>query len=197
MGSFNAIAATGKSIENLLNACFSEEQPLDTATATAKLVTTEDFKTLHTVPITGVTLFFYRLDVNASMRAAWSAVGARDGRAHLPLDLCFLLTAWASNGEHELQILGRAMQCLDTTPILSGPLLSGTGEWAPNEAIQIVLGEITTEEVMRTFDSLPTDYKLSVPYIARVLRLDGRPEDDAELAEVTTAVAGLTPTATP
>ena len=45
---------------------------------------------------------------------------------------------------------------------------------------------------MRTFDSLPHDYKLSVPYVARVVRLDG-----ALLAtgEVTTRVVGMRPPA--
>jgi hypothetical protein len=51
--------------------------------------------------------------------------------------------------------------------------------------------EITTEAVMRTFDSLPVDYRLSVPYIARVVRVDGR--DTANRREVTTAVAGIVP----
>jgi len=197
VGNYRAVAAAGKSVENLLNACFDEEEPLDDASAQAKLVTTQDFKSLTQVPITGVPLFFYRVDVNASTRAAWSSVGARDGRAHLPLDLRFLLTAWAGNAEHELQILGRAMQCLETTPILSGPLLTAYGGWLPNEALQIQVGEITTEEVMRTFDSLPTDYRLSVPYLARVLRLDGRPEDATPAPEVDAMVAGLTPSSRP
>jgi hypothetical protein len=35
----------------------------------------------------------------------------------------------------------------------------------------LCLAEITTEEVMRTFDSLPVDFKLSVPYLARVIRI--------------------------
>lgn len=196
MASFAAMAAAGKSIENLLNACFDEEEPLSSESE-AKLVTTADFKALDRVPITGVTIFFYRVDVNATTRAAWSAVGALAGRAHLPLDLCFLLTAWAANAEDELKVLGRAMQCLDTTPILSGPLLADSGGWAANEAVQITVGQITTEEVMRTFDSLPTDYKLSVPYIARVLRIEGRPEDDVDTLEVTAAVTGVTPTTVP
>jgi hypothetical protein len=44
---------------------------------------------------------------------------------------------------------------------------------------------------MRIFDSLPTDYRLSVPYIARIMRLDGRiaaPEHP-----VITAIIGATP----
>ena len=122
------------------------------------------------------------------MRAAWAGVGAQDGRARLPLDLHFLITPWADNAEDEQAILGRAMQCLDSTPILSGPLLHPSGEWQVNEAVNLVMDEISTEAVMRTFDSLPTDYRISVPYIARVVRLDGRQAHAAP--PVTTVITG-------
>jgi hypothetical protein len=83
------------------------------------------------------------------------------------------------------------MQCLETHPILTGPLLDPTGPWAPGDAIQICLAEITTEEVMRTFDSLPVDFKLSVPYVARVIRLS---EQQAHpRARVERAVTGARP----
>ena len=105
-------------------------------------------------------------------RTSIRAVGNQDGLAHLVLDLHFLLTAWADNAEFEFRIIGRAMQALETTPILSGPLLEGSAHWAPTESVQLVLEEISTEAVMRTFDSLPTDYRLSIPYIARMVRID-------------------------
>lgn len=195
MAGMAALSSAGKSIARLVDAYFGDADPLGGPTATAKLVTTADFKESSGVPSRGVTLFPYKVDVNAPTRAAWSAVGSYDGRAHLALDLHFLLTAWADNAEDELTLIGCAMQCLETTPILSGPLLDKNGAWAPNEAVQVTLGEITTEEVMRTFDSLPTDYKLSVPYIARVLRLDSLKAVD--LPTVTTAVSGITPSPAP
>ena len=101
-------------------------------------------------------------------------MGSGDGRSHLPLDLYFLLTPWADNAEYELRILGKSMQCIDSNPILNGPLLHPSTEWATNESVQLLIGEISTEAVMRTFDSLPTDYRLSVPYIARIVRLDSK-----------------------
>lgn len=195
MADFEGLAAVGKSIVSLLDGCFAEEQPVsDEQPASAVLVTTEDFESdgdRSALPATGVSVFIYRVDVDAATRAAWSSVGAVEGRSQLPLDLCFLLTPWASNAVHELQILGKAMQCLEDTPILTGPLLDPSGGWAAREAVQIVLGEITTEEVMRTFDSLPRDYKLSVPYIARVVRLTGK--GDQQAPEVRTAASGIRP----
>ncbi len=196
MAGFEALSSAGKSVVRLVDACLADAKPLgDHTPVSAKLVTTADLKNGSGVPAHGVTLFFYRVEANAPTRAAWSAVGSYDGRAHLALDLHLLLTAWADNAEDELTLLGCAMQCLETTPILSGPLLDKGGGWAPNEALQVTLGEITIDEVMRTFDSLPTDYKLSVPYVARVLRLDSRAAE--HLPTVTTAVSGVAPSATP
>jgi hypothetical protein len=126
-----------------------------------------------------LSIFLYRIDFNKAMRAAWSSVGTADGRGHLALDLHFLLTAWADNAEHEHLILGRAMQAIEYTPVMSGPLLYAPAiaeadepQAAPMEAVQLLLEEISTEALMRTFDSLPTDYRLTVPYVARVVRLD-------------------------
>lgn len=188
----------------LLNACFEELQPLDPPPpeppgnkTKAVLVRTSDFESANVSTKIGspaLSIFLYRVDFNKVMRAAWSATSERDGRAHLALDLHYLLTPWAGNAEEEQRILGRAMQCLESTPILTGPLLHSSGEWDAGESIQVVLEEVSNEAVMRMFDSLPTDYRLSVPYIARVMRLDSR--IPAPAGPVITAITGVTPTTT-
>jgi hypothetical protein len=192
MANLASIAATGRSIERLLNQAFAEPPvPVEGRTTRAFLIRTEDFDQTNTNSILqrpALSIFLYRVDFNKTMRAAWSGVTFHDGRAYLPLDLHFLLTPWAENAESEHSILGRAMQCLDATPILSGPLLHASGDWTPNEAVNLVLDEISTEAVMRTFDSLPADYRISVPYIARVVRLDSR--QAVPTPPVTTAIVG-------
>lgn len=162
----------------LLNECFDELQPLDPPASKTKasLVSTNAFQrdnVSSSIGIPGISIFLYRVDFNKVMRAAWSGTSSHDGRSHLGLDLHYLITPWAQNAEEEHRILGRAMQCIESTPILTGPMLHSSGEWDASESIHLVLEEITTEAVMRMFDSLPTDYRLSVPYIARVMRLDG------------------------
>jgi hypothetical protein len=194
MAGFGSIAATGQSIVRYLNHCFDLEQPLDSERTTARLLRTEQFdRSAQVDGISGHTLsvFLYRIDFNKAMRAAWSGAGSVDGRAHLALDLHYLLTAWSDNAEYEHRILGRTLQCLEETPILAGPLLDPAGGWAAHEALQLMMEEVPTEALMRTFDSLPGDYRLSVPYIARVLRLDtttARPD-----APVQTVVNGMRP----
>lgn len=177
MADFRSIAAAGRSIERLLNRCFDEEEPVPGRSTQAVLVRTSDFEAGNTQTVIvepALSIFVYRIDFNRTLRSAWSAVGSQEGRAHLPLDIYFLITPWAENADFELRILGRAMACLDATPIFSGPLLDPLGGWQPGEAIQVCLADLTTEDLMRTFDSLPVDYQLSVLYVARVVTLSER-----------------------
>lgn len=176
MADYLSLAAAARSLEKLLNHDFDVEKPVPGKTTKAVLVRTEDLDlgSPGIIVPPALSIFVYRVDVNRTMRAAWSAVGSQDGRAHLPLDLYLLLTPWAENADFELRILGRAMSCLDSNPILTGPLLDPLGSWAPGEAIQISLADLTTEDLMRTFDSLPVDYQLSVLYVARVITLADR-----------------------
>jgi hypothetical protein len=196
MANFQCIAAAGLSIERMIGACFEENDPIPDSTVRprAVLIRTEDLDAVGTnsslIQPPALSIYLYRVDFNKAMRAGWSAVGSMQGRAHLPLDLHLLLTPWAQNAEFELRILGRAMQCLEEHPSLTGPLLVEGADWAPGDSIQVVMEEIPTETVMRTFDSLPHDYKLSVPYVARVVRLDG---SSVAVPDVSTRVVGIQP----
>jgi hypothetical protein len=199
LAAFTGIAAASKSIEMLLNACFEDFQPLQPVPPAKKtkavLARTIDFGgDLVTTNIgsPALSIFLYRVDFNKVMRTSWSATSEQDGRSHLGLDLHYLMTPWADNAEDEQRILGRAMQCIESTPILNGPLLHSSGGWNADESIQLVLEDVSTDAVMRMFDSLPIDYRLSVPYVARVMRLDGLVADPA--GPVATAIIGAVPT---
>jgi hypothetical protein len=196
MASFRAIAATGRTLERLLNACFDADEPVAGKNTRAVLVRTDDFDlggADNPIVFPALSLFLYRTEINKTMRAAWSAVAAVDGRARLPLDLHYLVTAWADNAEFEHAILGKTIECLETTPILSGPQLYPAGDWAPNEAIQVVPGETATDSVVRTFESLDANFRLSMQYIARVVRIDAREAHPDP--PVTAADPGATPSA--
>ena len=193
MADFTSIAAAGSSIVRFLDFCFRERQPIGDKNTSVLLARSEDLnrETSSLISMPALTLFLYRIDVNKTMRATWSAVGHGDGDSHLPVDLHFLLIAWAENADHEYRILGRAMQCLENVPILSGPLLDPLTDWSEGDAVQICLEDLSTEDVMRTFDSLPVDYKLSVPYVARIIVIDGREaHPDLPITKTTTRIQG-------
>jgi hypothetical protein len=197
MADFGAIASVSRSIERFLSACFVDPlapPPVENATTRAVLARTEDFGGNGGIIVAPcLSIFLYRIDYNKTTRAAWSAVGSQDGLGHLPLDLHYMLTPWARDPELEHRIIGRAMQCIETTPLLTGPLLTPAGGWAANEGVQLLLEDVPTEWVMRTFDSLPTDFKLSVAYVARITRIDSRRVFRSP--DVTTVVTGLVPSA--
>ncbi len=194
MANAQSVAATGKSIERMLDACFAGLR-FSGSPARAALVRTDDFDrdaALTSRPATGISIFLHRVDVNGTVRASWSAVSSQDGQVHLPLDLHFLLTPWATNAEDEHHILGIAMQCLEERPILTGPLLDPSAGWAPGEAVQLITEDLPSDALMRMFDSLPTSFRLSVGYLARVVRIDA---PVTSLPMTTTVVAGMLPPA--
>ncbi len=192
MAGFASIAAVGKSLELVLEAGFSAGEPIAGVTARAQLIQTEDLDPNSQFLIRPtVSILLYRVDFNKTMRASWSAVGSVDGRAHLPVDLHYLFTAWADNADHEHRLIGRAMQILEQLGSLSGPLLHPDGEWLANEAVQLYLEDIPTDDLMRTFESLACDFRLSIPYLARVIVVS-TPAGDA-LPEVLTQVRGIRP----
>ncbi len=197
MADFRSIAAVGKSIEQLLNAAFDDaDPPVTEKTTTAALVTSDKFAKGAGGGFgsgTGLSIFLYHIAANASMRAAWAAVGHVDGRSRLPVDLHYLLTAWADNAEWEHAILGKAMQCLEDTPILGGPLFGPDAGTAPVEAVQVTLDDVGPDTLLRIFDSIEGEFRLSVPYLARVVVIDGAaawPVPSERLVEISEAARG-------
>ena len=204
MANSRSISAVAQSIESLLTRDFAELDAADPdafrALPRVEVVRSEDFAEIGTAPgaiirFPTLAIFCYRVDINRTMRAPWSAVGHQDGEIHLPVDLHFLVTPFDTDADAELRILGAAMQSLERHPILAGPRLHPLGGWDAREAIQIVNEDLVTEDVLRTFDTLPTDFRLSVAYVARVCRIDAPAEPDHP--DVLTVVRGLTPTSVP
>lgn len=198
MADFRSIAAAGKTIERSLNEGFAALEPVsDLIPTQAVLAQPEDLASAGAngsrLAIPGLSIFLYRIDVNSAVRASWSAYGSNRGTSHLPLDLHYLLTPWGSNAEHEHQIIGRTMQILDEMPIISGPRLYPSTAWETGESIQIRTSELETQDLMETFDSLPVDFRVSVPYVASVVRVDGVGESPGHLVD--TALVGVTASA--
>jgi Pvc16 N-terminal domain len=187
---FGSIAAVGKSLEIVLNAGFTAVPPITGEIARAQLIQTEDLDPgSHFLIRPTISILLYRVDFNKTMRASWSAIGSVDGKAHLPVDLHYLFTAWADNADHEHRLIGRAMQILEELGSLSGPLLHPAGDWLPNEAVQVYLEDVATDDLMRTFESLVCDFRLSIPYIARVVVVS-TPTGEA-VPDVLTHVQGM------
>jgi hypothetical protein len=121
---------------------------------------------------TRITLFLYRVTVNEHSRQMQAAASALVRPTALGLDLHFLMSAWAGNARDEHTMLAWAMRQLHMFPILDASSLSPEAGWGTNEVIQVIPAELSTEDVMRIWDALDPPYRLSVSYIARLVRLD-------------------------
>ena len=68
-------------------------------------------------------------------------------------------------------MLAWTMRMLESRPLVGpGDLIDGG--FGPDESVQIVLGELSNEDLMRIWDAIQPPYRLSVPYVARVVQID-------------------------
>lgn len=118
-----------------------------------------------------VTIVLYRVTVNEHLRNARKATAPPDAAPPLALDLHYLLSVWSEKAQDEQKILAWVMRQLHQHPVLDVWSLSEAG-WDRGDYIQLIPAELSTEDVMRIWDSFKPDYRLSVSYIARVVRID-------------------------
>lgn len=193
VASFAGISAVGSSLERLLNYAFAATEPVPGQTTTATLIRTEDLDRTNaaTLQRPAVSILLYRVDFTKSMRSALGARSIDEGRTYLPLDLHYLLTAWADNAPDEHRIVGRTAQVLERFAVLSGPTLDAYGDFDSQESVSLAMEELSTDDLMRTFEALEVDFRLSLPYLARVVVVTG---DDVDPDPRTlTVLTGVSP----
>jgi hypothetical protein len=182
MAGLHAIETTMQAIRRLLLASYRPDLLESRLDLQVEVYATEDFRN----PISaGVSLFLYRVYVNATQRRPLARrADGTPGSAQLPLDLHFLLTVWGQQASLQHAILGWAMRTLEDNAILQPALLEGVrpgdGPLQGQQTIEVVPGELPNEELMRFWDGFGAAYRLSVPYIARIVRIDPVPEPPAE-----------------
>ncbi len=176
MASYQAIFSACTAICNiLLQARSATLYSTEIENVGCRVFTTSDFSS--NIPIDGeVALFLYRVDINGVQRALPPRPrydGIRE-RHHLPLDLHFLLIPRASQAERQQLILGWMMRVIEDNASIPANILNSSQEdvFFSEEHIEIVPGVLTTEEILRLWDQLPSDFNICVPYCARVLRIE-------------------------
>lgn len=121
-----------------------------------------------------VTVWLYRLGIDPHLRNRPLATrpGAAGPSFPLGLELHYLVTAWAASAAREQEALGWVMRELHRHPVLDRSTLAPAAIWGADEAVHLVPTELTTEDMMRIWDAIRPDYRLSVTWCARVVRLD-------------------------
>jgi hypothetical protein len=172
MANIQAIHSVGASVATFLRNTYP-------ASVGAQAMPTCEFALLSSGELAGtideatrITLYLYRVTVNEHNRQQRPGLMSPQQQAPLGLDLHFLLTAWAGTAQDELLTLAWAMRQLYLHPILDASSLSPEAAWSPEEVIQIIPSELPTEDMMRIWDALAPPYRLSVSYVARLVRID-------------------------
>ena len=171
MANFAAIYSVGHSIAQYLQNAY----PPDLASKFAcqfKLVSSteialEDQTALDQV----VSIFLHRITANENFRNA-TQLGTPTKQPSVFLDLHYLLTYWGTSAQAEQTILGWALQQLQSSPILDRSILSSDGGWDATESVQLVMADLSLEDILRIWDALGPKYRLSLAYLARVVRID-------------------------
>lgn len=147
----------------------------------------------------GVSLWLYRLTVNAN-RNLPPGIG-RDGRRYrppLPLDVHYLVTAWAGDAIKQQRLLGFAIRTLEDTPILPAGVLNQHSPepdvFRPDETVELVFEALTVQDASYIWQVAQTKEQPSAPYVARMVELESMVPLDGDLTqtrefEFTTAVS--------
>jgi hypothetical protein len=186
VATFPAIAATGLAVVGLLKDAGAGTEFADLR---FELFQAGDFSS--GTPMTeGVSLYAYRVAINATRRNLPPSTG-RDGRRYrspLPLDLYFLLLPWAKSAVRQLRILGWAMRELHNMPILPASLLNHYGPehdtFRPDEAVELMCETPTLQDMSNILEPIKYAQPLSVAYVARMVLIESSvPVSEGELVQ--------------
>lgn len=133
----------------------------------------------------GVTLYLYRVSVNGSRRNLPPTVRP-DGKRYrppLPLDLHYMLTAWAKTAPRQQRLLAWAVRTLQDVPVLPASFLSVYAPEAdvfrPGEAVELIFDSLSLQDMNNLWGTAKIAPPLSVAYLARMIAI----ESDVELAD--------------
>jgi hypothetical protein len=125
-----------------------------------------------------VSLFLHRITTAEHYRNVTRIQDNPYDQPILYLDLHYLITYWdasAEGAEAEQKILVWTMQQLQSNPILDTSILSlstSAPGWDKTESIQLVPADLSLQDILDIWDGLGPKYRLTVGYVARVVRVD-------------------------
>jgi hypothetical protein len=173
MATLSAIAATSEAIIRLLRSSYDPTQ-FNNASLDFQVYVANDF--LNPMD-EGVSLLLYRIFQDGTSRTPPGRLqpNGQPGPTKLPLELHFLLTAWAKTASLQHELAGWMMRTLEDNPILYPGLLNSykPDVFYPEETVEIGLAQLSTEDLFDIWDVIIRHvYQLSVPYVARVVRIE-------------------------
>jgi hypothetical protein len=172
LATYHAVAATSQAILNLLaNACPVPEF----AGIRFELYESRNFLS----PMEeGLSLYLYRIVPSETRRnlPPRTAADGRRYRAPVPVDLHYLLTAWAKDAVKQQRILGWALRALEDAPILPSGLLNQPGPepdtFRPEETVEVVLESLSIADLNYIWEVARDRQQPSIAVAARMVTLE-------------------------
>ncbi len=180
MATFQAIAVTGNTIRNLL----AEAWPNDVFPgAQFRLFQAAN---LVSPPFTdlGVSIYLHRVTYNSTRRNLPPRQPLNGGRfkPSVPLDLHFLVTAWARMPEQQWTLLAWAVRAIEDTPVLPAGLLNqnagsdadGTplNVFSEDESVELVAETLSLQDMVSVWEIAKANQQPSVSFVARSVLID-------------------------
>jgi hypothetical protein len=171
VASYHAIHAVGQAIIGLLSEARAGRFP----NADFQLYQPSNFQE----PMKeGISLFLYRVTVNLAQRNQpyRPPPGMERARKPLPLDLYYLMTAWAQTPEQQQLLLGWAMRKLEDIPVLPSGFLNHYGAvpnvFRPTETVEFIYDTLSLQDLVNIWDVFKPHQQLSVTYVARMVAIE-------------------------
>jgi hypothetical protein len=180
MATFQAIAVTGNTIRNLL----AEAWPRDVFPgAQFRLCQAAN---LASSPFTdlGVSIYLYRVSYNLTRRnlPPRRRLNGERFKPSVPLDLHFLVTAWARTPEQQWALLAWAVRAIEDTPVLPAGLLNqnagsdadGTPQnvFGEDESVELIAETLSLQDMVSVWEIAKPNQQPSVSFIARSVLID-------------------------
>ncbi len=172
MADYTAIYSVGNSLASYLQSNYPPELktafPTNFQLVASAQIADEDQTNLDKT----VSILLHRITINENCRSATRLQDIPNKQPVLFLDLHYLITYWGTDPRAEQTILAWTMLQLQAAPILDNSILAPASTWGAGETVQIIPADLSLEDILRIWDALGPKYRLSVSYIARIIRID-------------------------
>ena len=177
MATHQAIAAVSLALKGLLDRGLPKEEFPD---AKIELLRPADFAGGMAE---GISLLLYRVSINGTQRNLPPRIAA-DGmrfRPPLPIDLHYLLSAWADDADIQQSLLAWAVRVLEDTPRLSGsvinPFMAAPPAFRADESIELMCDPLPLDAWLALADRFAPAIYASMTYVVRLVQIDSDKRD--------------------
>jgi hypothetical protein len=172
MAQYHAIGAISQAIRNVL----LSERPPEFPLLPVDIYRAKDFEQPFEE---GVSIYLYRLSISTGRRNR-TTYTSTDGSRHIPpveVDLHFMITPWARQGDAQQFLLGWLVRSLADTATLLPPLLNSGAYpdvFGAMESVQLVQDSLTLADLNNLWNVAAVKEQASAYYTAQTVSLESR-----------------------